>query len=437
MSTPETFARSDIQLPSAGRRRGRAPLPSPGRWMTTMLLVVGFGAGVLVDRAVWTDNGMVGASSSLADLESFAVLQQTWDAIHDNYVEGDTVDDQALIYGASAGMVAALEDTGHSRFLTPEEAEEFDAAIRGEIIGIGVHLDVRDGFPVVLAPIDGSPADRAGIRSGDVIVMVDGESVEGFDFVGIAGLLRGDEGTEVSLTLRRPGLAEPVSLTVIRARLKVAPVSWRMLPEGVAHIRLSEFSAGAAGGLAQALLDAKAAGATAVVLDVRDNPGGLVDEVVLVASQFLPEGSIVFQEQDRAGGRRTVGTTGEGEGRELPLVVLINGNSASAAEILAAALRDNGRALLIGDTTFGTGTVLSSFRLEDGSVALLGTALWLTPEGVQIWKVGVAPDVEVDLPIGVYPSRPLEDLEVTERELEASTDLQLQEAHELALAFAG
>jgi carboxyl-terminal processing protease len=125
---------------------------------------------------------------------------------------------------------------------------------------------------------------------------------------------------------------------------------------------------------------------------------------------------------------------GQGEGRDLPLVVLINGNSASAAEILAASLRDNGRALLIGDTTYGTGTVLSQFELEDGSAALIGTALWLTPEGEQIWKVGVEPDVEVELPLGSYPSRPLEDLQVTADELEALPDVQLQEAHELALA---
>src|SRR5687768_4579711 len=214
-----------------------------------MLLIVGFGAGVVVDRAVWTDHQVVDASSSLADLESFAVLQQTWDLIHDNYVEGDAVDDQALIYGASAGMIAALEDTNHSRFLTPEEAAEFDAALQGEIVGIGIQLDTRGEFPVVLAPIDGSPADRAGIKPGDVIVAVDGENVAGFDFADVASLLRGAEGTEVSLTLRRPGTDDPIPVTLTRARIKVAPVSWRMLPEGVAHIRLSEFSVGAGGGL--------------------------------------------------------------------------------------------------------------------------------------------------------------------------------------------
>lgn len=415
-----------------GRARPPGPLPSVGRWLSAVLLFAAFGAGVAVDRLIWVDDGGVGASSSLTDLESFAVLQDTWDLIQDEYVEGAAVDDQALIYGASAGMVAALEDTGHSRFLTPEQADEFEAAIRGEVIGIGVQLDLRDGFPTVLAPIDGSPADRAGIKAGDVIVAVDGRSVEGLDRSGIAGLLRGEVGTAVSLTLRRQGQGTPIEVTVTRAKIAIEPVSWRMLPEGVAQIRLSDFSAGAAEALEQALVAAKAAGATAVTLDLRDNPGGLESEAIGVASQLMPEGAIVFQKRDRDGALQSVRTIGPGAGHDLPLVVLINGNSASAAEIVAVALRDNGRATLIGETTFGTGTILSTFRLEDGSIALLGTALWLTPEGEQVWKVGVDPDVDVDLPVGVFPSRPQEDLEVTPAELEALPDLQLREAHELA-----
>jgi carboxyl-terminal processing protease len=405
------------------------------RLIAAALLLAAFASGVAVDRAAW-DGGGAGASSSLTDLEEFQTFQQTWDLIHDQYVEGETVDDQALLYGASAGMVEALGDTGHSRFLTPEQADEFNAAVRGEIIGIGVQLDVRDGYPVVAAPIDGSPADQAGIKAGDVIVAVEGESTEGLEYEEIARRLRGEEGTPVNLTIQRPGQQASIEVTVVRARIKLEPVSWRMLPDGVAQIRLSQFWAGATDGLEEALKAAKAAGATAIVLDLRDNPGGLVFEAVGVASQLMPEGSVVFRERARDGGERTVRTIGRGEGQDLPLVVLINGNSASAAEIIAASLHDNGRATLIGETTFGTGTVLSPFELEDGSIALLGTGLWLTPNGEQIWKVGVEPDVEVALPLGVYASRPAEDPEVTPDELAGSPDVQLQEAHDLAVAAA-
>jgi carboxyl-terminal processing protease len=403
--------------------------------LAVSLLLAGFSGGVAVDRIVGDGSESAGATTSLTDHEAFTAFQQTWDLIHDQYVDGDAIDEQALIYGASAGMVEALGDTGHSRFLTPEEADEFEAAIRGEVIGIGVQIDLRDGFPIIVAPIDGSPADLAGIKPGDVIETINGESVEGLDYEGLASRLRGDVGTQVALTLRRVGQTDPIAVTITRAKIKIVPVSWRMLPDGVAQVRLSEFSAGATEGLEAALAEVKEAGAGTVILDLRDNPGGLVFEAVGVASQLMSEGSVIFLEQDRDGVVRTVRTTGRGEGQELPLVVLINEGSASAAEILAASLRDNGRAVLLGETTFGTGTVLSPFELDDGSVALLGTALWLTPEGEQIWRVGVSPDVEVDLPGGVYPSRPLEDPEVTSAELAVSTDAQLQEAHEVAVAF--
>jgi carboxyl-terminal processing protease len=406
------------------------------RLAAAALLVLGFGAGVAVDRVAWDGGPGAGASSSLTEHEAFAVFQQTWDLIHDEYVEGEAVDDQALLYGASAGMVEALGDTDHSRFLTPQQAEDFASTIRGEIVGIGVQLEVLDGYPVVVVPIDGSPADLAGIKPGDVIVGIDGESTERLEYEEIRSRLRGEEGTAVSLTVRRPGQAAPLDVTVVRARIKLVPAFWRMLPDGVAQIRLSQFSAGATDAVAEALRAAKAAGATAIILDLRDNPGGLVFETVGVASQLMAEGSVVFQERDRDGAVRTVRTVGAGEGQTLPLVVIVNGNSASAAEILAAALRDNKRAVLIGETTFGTGTVLTTFELADGSAALIGTGLWLTPEGEQIWKIGVDPDVEVELPPAVYPSRPQEDAEVTPAELSALEDVQLQLAHDLAVSAA-
>ncbi len=397
--------------------------------LAALTLSVAFGAGVTVDRLVWDGGPGAGASSSFTDSEKFGVLQETWDAIHTQYVETEAIDDQELIYGASRGMVDALGDTGHSRFLDPEEADDFEREIRGETVGIGIYLDLTSGMPTVIAPVDGGPADRAGIRAGDVILKIGTESVEGLTPEDLRERLGGDEGTQVTLTLRHAGDNESFTVTLSRAKLTIRPVSWGLLPDGVAHLRLSEFSAGATEDLKEAIGEIRAAGASKILLDMRDNPGGLVFEAIGVSSQFLPEGTTIYQERDRAGAVRRVTTVGEGVALDLPLVVLVNGNSASAAEIVAAALRDNGRAALLGERTYGTGTVLTPTEFGDGSMALIGTALWLTADGEQIWKRGVEPDEAVALTDAVYPTRPSQDPEISEAELARSKDVQLVAGH--------
>ena len=424
----------DTHEPASGEcavrpsRRGiRAALRSAVAGLT---LLVAFGAGVTVDRVAWNGGPGAGASSSLTDLKEFGVLQETWDAIQDQYVDTAAINSQELIYGASRGMVDALGDTGHSRFLDPEEADEFEREMRGETVGIGIYLDLESGQPTVIAPVEGGPADRAGIRAGDVILEVDGEPVEDLLADDLRDRIGGDEGTQVTLTLRHAGEDEPFTVTLTRSKITVRPVTWGMLPDGVAHLRLNEFSSGATDDLKAAIEQIRAAGATKIVLDLRDNPGGLVSEAIGVSSQFLPEGTTIYQEEDRAGTRRRATTVAGGVALDLPVVVLVNSNSASAAEIVAAAIRDNGRGTLLGERTYGTGTVLTPTEFEDGSVALIGTALWLTADGEQIWKRGVEPDETVELDEAVYPTRPSEDPDVTEAELERSQDDQLLAGHE-------
>ncbi|MDP9366058.1 MAG: S41 family peptidase, partial [Chloroflexota bacterium] len=364
-------------------------------------------------------------------LAEFEVLQATWDLIHGEYADPASIDDAALIYGAAEGMVDALGDEGHSRFLDPEAAEDFEEATRGEFTGVGIEIDFARNLPVVIAPIDGSPADEAGVRPGDTILAIDGQSTERLDQEDLADLIRGDAGTEVTLTLLHEGEDLPYDATMTRRTITLEPVSWRMLPDGVVHLRLAEFSAGAAEDLEAALRAARDRGATGVVLDLRNNPGGLVAEAVGVASQFMPEGTPIFRQQDRGQEAKPVNTVGtDGLWQEGPLAVLVNGGSASAAEIVGAALRDNGRAPLYGETTYGTGTVLIPFEQPDGSVVLLGTALWLTADGDQIWKQGVEPDPGrvVPLPSSAGLSRPGDDPEVTAAELAASPDRQLRAA---------
>lgn len=394
------------------------------------LILVGFGAGITVDRVAWGGGSGAGASSSFTDSKEFQVLQETWDLVHDQYVEGAQVSDQELIYGASRGMIDSLGDTGHSRFLDPQEAQDFEASLKGEVIGIGVYVDFQTGQPVVITPIDGSPADIAGIKPGDIIFEIDGTNTEGLEPAQVGQMLRGAEGSTVTVRVEREGQDQPLDFNLKRARVKVEPVTWGMLPNGVAHIRLIEFSTGATDGIKEAIKQARAAGATGIVLDLRDNPGGLVFEAIGVASEFLPEGTVIYQEQERDGEVVKKKTVGGEDAIDLPMAVLINENTASAAEIIAGALHDNNRAVLIGERTFGTGTVLSPFQLSDGSVALIGVSLWLTADGDQIWKVGVAPDEEVDLPSGVYPARPAEDQDRTAAELKSTDDSQLQAGYD-------
>ena len=393
------------------------------------LLVVGFLAGVGVTSHRMDGEG-AGAASSFVDAPEFQVLQETWDLAHDRYVESSTIDDANLIYGAAAGMVGALGDENHSRFLAPEEVESYNQSLRGQLTGIGVYLDYLGPEPVITRPIEGGPAIAAGIQSNDIIIMIDGEPTKGVDSVTIGNSLRGEAGTDVTVEVLRPETEETLTFTLTRAEIKLDPVTWGMLPGGVAHIRLSQFTGGSLDEMKLAIQEARAAGATAIILDLRDNPGGLVNEAIGIASEFLPLNEVIYKERNRDGVVSVKRTLPGQSAVDLPLVVLINEFSASAAEILAGAIRDNDRGILIGETTLGTGTVLSQFDISNGASVLLGTDLWLTASGDQIWKLGVEPDEVVVLPDDVAPTLPELDPDVTDEELEESEDTQLQAAYE-------
>ena len=230
-----------------------------------------------------------------------------------------------------------------------------------------------------------------------------------------------------------------MKIDVVRQTIWTEPVTWRWLPDQTVQLRITGFEPGVGLKVREALQAIRDAGAERLILDLRGNPGGLVPEVIGVASQFLPEGTTIFQEDPRDGDAKPIKTVGrDGNWLDLALDVLIDDGSASGAEVLAAALRDNGRARLIGDTTFGTGTVLTTFPHDDGSSLVLATAFWLTPKGERVWQEGVEPDQLVSLDQGVFPSRPEDDPVLTEAELKASPDAQLRaafaalESHSLA-----
>lgn len=393
------------------------------------LTVVAFGAGVAVGSSgFFFEPRTVYAQDQPPE---FQVFWQVWQIVNHHFVDREVLKPANLTYGAVNGLISALGDEGHSRFLTPDEASRQQTDISGKFFGIGAQVGMREGLPVIVAPIDGSPAYRAGVKAGDIIIEVDGEDVTTLPLNEIVDRIRGEEGAEVVLTLFRPDTNESLEIPIIRGEISISAANWTMVPgTDVALIRMSQFNSNLSDELIKVLKEAKEAGAARLIVDVRNNPGGLLEQAIAVTSQFLIEGDVLLQE-DAEGKREAFPVRTGGVAPDIPLVVLVNGGSASAAEIFAGAIQDHQRGTLVGETTFGTGTVLQPFQLDDGSALLLGTSQWLTPKGRLIRKHGIEPDVVVDVPAGATLLSPFELKELTVSELLESEDAQLLKALEL------
>ena len=370
------------------------------------------------------------ASLGEEDRESLALYAEALDTVRDDYVDQEALDPEKQTYGAIEGMLDTLGDKGHTRFLTPEEREQNEEGLSGTYVGIGVQLEAERDEVVVATPIEDSPADRAGIRPGDVLVAVNGESVRGKDISEIVERVKGPEGTAVKLTVLRG--EEERKFDLRRAEIRSPVVSWALIGDtDVAHVFLSSFSDDSAREIREAFDEARAAGARRFVLDLRNNPGGRLDQAIEISGYFLEPGSVAYVRKEASGGREEIEVSESGGSglTDAPLAVLVNEGSASSSEILAGALRDNDRATVIGQTTFGTGTVLSEFVLKDGSSILLGVAEWLTPDGDFIRETGIEPDVVVELEEGTEPLSP-QDVRDLSREEALARDAQLRRAFE-------
>jgi carboxyl-terminal processing protease len=358
----------------------------------------------------------------------FANFWKTWDLVSANYVDPKAIDPAKMTDGAIEGMLDSLGDRGHTRYLPPDVARAESQSLSGHFEGIGAYIDVRDEQPLIIQPIEGSPAERAGLRAGDLILKVNGADVRGVTVDELRAKIIGPKGTQVKLTIQHAGEELPVDLNITREEINVPSVSWRMLPNNIAMVRLNQFTERSNDEMKQALTDARAKGATSVVLDLRNNPGGLVSALVGVASEFLPPDTTVLLEQDRSGDRKPYKTNADGVAIDLPLVVLVNNNTASAAEILAGALKDAGRARVIGVPTFGTATVLRTFDLNQGAQVRIGTTQWLTPKGEEVRGKGINPDEVVALPPDAQPLSPADASKLDAQALAQSKDVQLVHA---------
>jgi carboxyl-terminal processing protease len=396
---------------------------SVGRLLVLLVLLLATGFG----------SYMVGRSQSPATLEdedrkSLALYAEALDTVRNNYVDQKEIDPKKETYGAIEGMLDSLGDDGHTRFLTPEERKQNDRSLSGTYVGIGVQLEEESGEVVVAVPIDGSPAEEAGISSDDVLLAVDGKSVRGDEVSEVVEKVKGPEGTSVELTVRHEGERRTYDLQ--RAEIKSPVASWTLIPgTDVGLVLLSSFSDDSAQELQNAFEEAEAAGARRFILDLRNNPGGRLDQAVEMAGLFLEPESVVYIRKDASGEREEITVEGDPGSMDAPLAVLVDGGTASSAEILAGALRDNDRAPVVGETTFGTGTVLSEFVLRDGSSILLGVAEWLTPNGDFIRNTGITPDVRVPLEQGTEPLTPDDASDLSRSEI-LDRDAQLRRAYE-------
>lgn len=300
--------------------------------------------------------------------------------------EPDIVD---LLRGAMKGMVETLDV--HSTYLSEEEFEEFQMEFEGHFGGIGI---VIQPDLTVVSPIKGTPGERVGIQPGDVIIAIDGESTENMTQTEAVQKMRGEPGTRVRITIMREGEEQPLEFEIIREDIEIPYVEWEMKTDKIGYISIADFAQDVGKKVSKAIEELEAEGAEALILDLRTNPGGLLSEAIDVASNFLEEGTIVSVRY-RVGSDDVYRVNTDFKTCELPLVVLINQGSASASEIVAAAIRDHGRGILIGKKTFGKGTVQTLFSLSEGSALKLTTGRYYTPSGDFIHEKGIKPDVEV------------------------------------------
>jgi len=404
----------------APRRSSRLPL----LMSVAAVGLLAFSGGLLTDRFGFAASP-TGSNPSTSP-QSDALYNEAVQVIKQNFVGRADLTDQQLTYGSIAGLVDSLGDTGHSEFLTAAEYAAMQSELNSSsIAGIGVILSDDNGAYKVDRVLDNTPAAGAGIEAGDEITAVNGTSTANMSFDDLATAIRGEPGTSVTLTVIHLGSSTPVDVTMVRATITVPLAEWGMVPgTHIADISLAEFSSGAADQVQSDITAATTAGATAIVLDLRGNPGGYADEAQEVASEFLSSGT-VYIEQDANGNDTDYSVDAKRAHTTLPMVVLVDHDSASSAEIVTGALQDAGRARIVGVNTYGTGTVLEPFKLSDGSVIILGTSWWLTPDGHRIFGVGITPDQKVSLQGTAQPTDPTALSTMTTAQFSASTDSQL------------
>lgn len=381
------------------------------------LVTVAFYAGMWVGGNFDQEETTNYISSSDPQLSTlFSPFFQAWDIVHEQYVD-QPVDDVKLMQGAISGMMSGLGDI-HSSYMDPETYQQANAPLQGGYTGIGAWVDTSGDSLIIVAPMPDSPAEAAGLQPGDTVIGIDGEDVTGTAPDIVLQSILGPADTLVVLTVVREGVDDPFDISITRAEIEIPVLQYEMLENNIAYINLYQFSINAGEEFQAALEDLLAQNPVGIILDLRDDTGGYLDAAFEITSFFIEDGPIMIEEWGD-GTEHTYNASGNVLAPDLPLVVLVNGGSASASEITAGAIQDRGRGTLVGSTTYGKGSVQNWIELEGDNGAIRVTvARWLTPNGKQIHGVGLTPDVEVDY---------------TQEDFDAGIDPQLDEAIRLLM----
>lgn len=328
--------------------------------------------------------------------EKMQLLAEILYQIRENYVDEDKTDFNELLYGAMRGIVQSLDP--HSQFMDPDMFQDMQEDTAGEFGGLGIVIGLRDSNLTVVSPMDDTPAFRAGIHAGDRIIEVEGESTDGMSLYDAVRLLRGEPGTRVSLKLMDPKTLNTRDVEIVRAIIKVQSVKdSRVIEESIGYTRLTQFNEPTAETLEKEINKLLAQGMQSFILDLRNNPGGLLNSAVQVSQLFLKKGDLIVSTKGRKGVQYSFKSKGDKHFKDLPMVLLVNEGSASASEIVAGALQDHKRAVIVGEKTFGKGSVQSVLPMMDGSAVRLTTAKYFTPNGRSIHEKGIIPDIIVPM----------------------------------------
>lgn len=349
-----------------------------------------------INRA-YIDNKLPNADNRI----DFSLFWKVWDLVREKHVNKNELDAKKMIYGAINGMLRATGDP-YSYFFDPNENQSFSQDIQGSFEGIGAELGMKDNFLTVVAPLEGSPAQKSGLMAGDKILKVNGKVSSDMSIDEAVNMVRGKKGTEVKLTILCLGEQETREISIIRDVIEIKSVKLEFKDDNIAYVKITKFGENTNKEFNDAANQIVFKNAKGIVLDLRNNPGGLLDKAVAVASKMMPKGQIVVSEEDSQGNKDNLRTVGGDKLSSISTVVLINEGSASASEILAGALRDNQNIILIGKKSFGKGTVQELINLPGNSSVKITVAKWLTPKGDYIMEKGITPDVEVDLTVDDY-----------------------------------
>ncbi len=338
-----------------------------------------------------------------------------WDAINlvkQKFYNPSEINNKSLLYGAINGALSSLNDP-YTVFFSPSDSQKFDEDLAGSFGGIGAEIGSQNNQLVIIAPLKGTPAEQAGLRSGDQILKINGTSTAGLSADDAVKLIRGTVGTDVKLLIMREGWKASKEFTITRATISVPTLDWKMLPDNIAYVQLYGFTANAPTAFYNAMLQILLKNPKGMILDLRDNPGGFLDVAQNIAGWFLKRGDTIVLEKFRDGSEQSLAANGNEALFRMPVVLLVNGGSASASEILSGALRDDRGVKLVGEKTFGKGSVQEIENLPDGASMKISIAEWLTPDGTTINKIGLEPDYVVPL---------------TDQDIQNKQDPQLQKA---------